>query len=186
MTNPVDVLYDLDSYLARLGDEEEEAIASDDLDVCIECKSASPPLVSAISNGHKECMKEILRAQELDMHLGDIRCESGATLAHIAARKGDSEALELLLRTDQSLLEIGDVRGATPLHVCAYHGHLDCLSRLLEIGASADQKDFDGATPLHFAAASGHLDCLKKLIRQGNGSATAQTNSGETPGDLVV
>ena len=110
--------------------------------------------------------------------------EKGATLAHLAVRKGDLRTLQLLLQVDESLCQTGDINGATPLHVCSYHGHLDCLAWLLEKGACTDQKDSNGATAVHFAAASGHLDCLKLLIQRGKGNSNEQTLGGETPGRL--
>ena len=190
MANPTSVLEDLDSYLARVSEEEEEEEEEDEEegrkelnlgDACAECRANACPLMGAITSGHKGCLKEMLSVRE-QLDLSTVHSENGATLAHIAARKGDLEALQMLVGAELSLCEIGDVRGATPLHVCAYHGHLDCLSCLLTKGAQPDQKDSDGATPVHFASASGHLDCLKELINRGKGNPNEQTQSGETPG----
>ena len=187
MANPTSVLEDLDSYLARVSEEEEEEDEEEGRkelnlgDACAECRANACPLMGAITSGHKGCLKEMLSVRE-QLDLSTVHSENGATLAHIAARKGDLEALQMLVGAEPSLCEIGDVRGATPLHVCAYHGHLDCLSCLLTKGAQPDQKDSDGATPVHFASASGHLDCLKELINRGKGNPNEQTQSGETPG----
>ena len=193
MANPTSVLEDLDTYLARVSEEEEEdaeegETANEEVnlgDACAECRANACPLMGAVTSGHKGCLKEMLSVRgELD--LSTVRSENGATLAHIAARKGDLETLQMLVGAEPSLCEIGDVRGATPLHVCAYHGHLDCLSSLLTNGAQADQKDSDGATPVHFASASGHLHCLKELINRGKGNPNEQTQSGETPGRYPI
>ena len=185
-----DVLNDLDSFLSVVADDDEEKskevderkITLDLGNACAECRAGDSPMILAVTSGHSSCLREMLRKNLDDLDLTTILSESGATLAHIAARKGDLEALKTVITADQSLSEVGDIRGATPLHVCAYHGHLDCLSCLLERGAEANLGDFDGATPVHFAAASGHLECLKKLIDKGNGDPNAQTESGETPG----
>ena len=193
MANPTSVLDDLDSYLARLSEEEEDegeereeerqAVNEEvDLgDACSECRATASPLMGATTSGHHGCLKEILRMQ-IAADISAVRSENGATVAHIAARKGDLETLRTLVEAEPTLCEIGDVRGATPLHVCAYHGHLDCLSCLLSSGAQANQQDSDGATPVHFASASGHLGCLKELIDRGKGNPNEQTHSGETPG----
>ena len=187
-----EVLDDLDMFLSDVGADEVfegEAISQPYLDcgplefgsACAECCTGTSPLIVAASNGHIMCLKEMLK-HSLDLDLTAVVSENGATLAHIAARNGDTEALKAVITAERSLCEVGDIRGATPLHVCAYHGHLDCLSCLLDSGANASRSDFDGATPAHFASASGHLECLKKLIDVGRGDPNAQTGSGETPG----
>ncbi len=184
-----EVLNDLDTFLSDVGDEEEDKDQeSDEMtldfgDACAECRAGTSPMILAVTSGHTGCLKGILERNLDELDLASILSENGATLAHIAARKGDLEALKAIVTADQSLCEVGDIRGATPLHVCAYHGRLDCLSCLVESGAEANLGDFDGATSVHFAAASGHLECLKKLVEKGNGDPNAQTESGETPGN---
>ena len=186
-----EVLNELDTFLSGIGDEEEgkgqetDEITLDFGDACAECRAGTSPMILAVTSGHTECLKEMLDGNLDELDLTYVLSENGATLAHIAARKGDLEALKAVVTAEQSLCEVGDIRGATPLHVCAYHGHLDCLSCLLESGAEANLGDFDGATPVHFAAASGHLECLKKLVEKGNGDPNTQTESGETPGKMV-
>lgn len=184
------VLDDLDAFL----EEEEEEGDSDTMstnplslvalgEACAKCQAAPSPAMTALSNGHTACLKEILTAQS---ELGDLKrvmtVENQATLAHVAARKGDQDSLRVILEVDRSLCEVGDGKGATPLHVCAYHGHVECLRCLLMDGRSALLRDQDGATALHFAAASGHTECLRVLIKEGGADPNEQTESGETPG----
>ena len=182
------VLQDLDAFL----EEEEEYIYQGSgsqsslplLDLggcCAECQRAGMPLMAAVSSGHTPCLQEILSAQP-HLDLQGIRSENGATLGHIAARRGELDCLRALLEADRSLCEVGDSKGATSLHVCAYHGHVECLRCLLTEGRCGLLRDQDGATAVHFAAVSGHTDCLRVLIEEGGGDPNAQTNSGETPG----
>lgn len=182
------VLEDLDSFL-----EEEESNYADaecldsepalDLgNCCAECQRAGTPLAAAVSSGHRECLQEILSAQRgLDLH--SIKVDKAATLAHLAARKGELDCLRLLLEADRSLSEVRDSKGATPLHVCAYRGHVECLRCLLSVGRCGLLRDQDGATAVHFAAVAGRTECLKVLIEEGGGDPNEQTNSGETPGE---
>ena len=186
MATPGEVLDDLDSFLDKQseGEEEKEEYYARLLvgEACHECRVDASPAMAALNAGHVGCLREILRANEEDRVAG-VRSENGATLGHVAARRGDAEVLKLLLTKTSSLAKIGDVRGATPLHVCAYRGHGDCLDKLLEAGGDANQPDSDGATAVHFAAASGHLESLKTLIEKGGGNANARNSSGETPGE---
>ena len=186
------VLGDLDSFLDRLNEEEEEEEEDYSArflvgETCHECRVEKNPAMAALLGGHLGCLREILRANE-EEKIAEVRSTtagSGATLAHAAARRGDLEALGMILAKSSSLAVVGDARGATPLHVCAYHGHEEALGSLLEAGGDADQPDTDGATPVHFAAASGHLDSLKILVEKGGGNVNARSSSGETPGVCV-
>ena len=190
MATPGEVLDDLDSFLDRQseGEGEENGEREEDEgarlyvgDACHECRVNRCPAMAALLAGDRGCLREILRVNDED-RLSDIRSGNGATLAHVAARRGDLESLNMVLAKVASLAKVGDVRGATPLHVCAYHGHKEALSSLLDAGAEADQPDMDGATAVHFAAASGHLHCLKILVERGRGNVNARSNGGETPG----
>ena len=189
MATPGEVLDDLDSFLDRLSEEEEEEEEEEYEtcqplvgEACHECRVEGSPAMAALQAGHCGCLREILRANEEEV-LSNVRSGNGATLAHVAARRGDLEALSMVLAKVSSLSRTGDVRGATPLHVCAYRGHQECLASLLESGGDADQPDSDGASAVHFAAASGHLDCLKTLVLRGGGNPDVRNSSGETPGE---
>lgn len=184
MATPGEVLDDLNFFLDQLSEGEEDEDKEERLyvgDACHECRVNRCPAMSALLSRHGGCLKEIMQANDAE-NISAIRSGNGATLAHIAAREGDTEALKLLLKNDASLGKVGDIRGATPLHVCAYHGHEDGLVSLLDAGAEVDQPDFDGATAVHFAAASGHLESLKLLVQRGGGNVNARSTSGETPG----
>lgn len=54
-----------------------------------------------------------------------------------------------------------DVR--SPLNAAAYHGQLDCLQLLLELGATVGLYDNDGVSQSH----NGHHDCLQLFLRHG-------------------
>ncbi|KAJ3049678.1 Glycerophosphocholine phosphodiesterase [Rhizophlyctis rosea] len=79
----------------------------------------------------------------------------------------------------QSLLEHGidpnapNSDGETPLHLCARHGHLECLTLLVNGGGgSAPWKKADvnaedlayRRTPIFLAATDGHLECVRVLL----------------------
>lgn len=179
-----DALKELDSYLEL----QESTASSADFEaaesVCERCRAGGTRLgqllVSAVSNGHRACLSEILQVRER-IDLMDARGEKSVTLAHISTRSGNLDVLRMLVKAEQALVNATDERGATPLHVCAYYGHVSCLRCLLQAQARAGDKDLDGATALHFAAASGHLDCLKDLVTIGNADPNERTNGGETP-----
>jgi len=194
-----DALDDLDSYLARVSNDDSDTdsiesfgqnirstISLRDLsDVCNKCKSVTFSITSAIVLNHRKCL-ECLLGSLTNLSSCEVSAEDGTTPMHVAAKQGNREFLELLTAKDITLVEARDVRGATATHVLCYNGHHKCLPWILKNGGSAAHKDVDGATPVHYAAASGNLECLKELIQTGNGDPNAQTYSGETPGKKWV
>ncbi|KAH0168120.1 hypothetical protein KCU67_g3605, partial [Aureobasidium melanogenum] len=63
-------------------------------------------------------------------------------------------------------------RGATGLHLAAYHGLVNATAQLLANGADVDAQDCLGTTPLMYAAAAGHSQIVKILLQSGAEPAT--------------
>jgi ankyrin repeat protein len=57
--------------------------------------------------------------------------------------------------------------GNTSLHLAAHRGNLDCMKRLLELGADLKAQDSNGASVLQAAAAGGHLTVVSFLLAKG-------------------
>ena len=53
------------------------------------------------------------------------------------------------------------------MHAAAECGELEKIIRLLEQGASVDDRDQKDCTPLLYAALEGHLDVVQYLINAG-------------------
>jgi len=72
--------------------------------------------------------------------------------------------------------------GATPLHLGAYYGRNEAVSKLLELGANVNALDMNGATALHVAVLQRHPSIIKLLrnagidlsIRDSNGSTASE------------
>ena len=48
-----------------------------------------------------------------------------------------------------------------------FNGDLEEVTRLIELGATIDQRGYDGSTPLITACKYGHIDITKLLIKVG-------------------
>lgn len=63
---------------------------------------------------------------------------TGATALHIAAAKGYSEVLEILLKLPNVEVDATDIDGWTPLHAAAHWAKEKSLRLLADAGASFD------------------------------------------------
>lgn len=67
-----------------------------------------------------------------------VDSRTGATALHIAAAKGYSEVLEILLKLPNVEIDATDVDGWTPLHAAAHWAKEKPLRLLASAGASFD------------------------------------------------
>ncbi|HEU0222504.1 MAG TPA: ankyrin repeat domain-containing protein [Paracoccaceae bacterium] len=97
----------------------------------------------------------------------EARCLDGEIVA--AAEEGRAEELARLLGKYPGKLGITGGQWERPLlHLAAERGHLDCVERLLRLGADVNERDrLDRATALHWAAAHGHLAVVQLLAAAG-------------------
>ena len=55
----------------------------------------------------------------------------------------------------------GDDDKWTPLHIAAYHGHLDVVKSLVAEGVDVNRRVDEGQTALHMAAKNGHTEVVR-------------------------
>ena len=88
------------------------------------------------------------------------------TPLHEAARRGQAEVLELLLKEKGPVNAMASNR-CTPLHLAALGGHSECARLLLKHGADLSAKDEYQRTPLHTAEISARTGVVKVLKSYG-------------------
>ncbi|XP_059614829.1 acyl-CoA-binding domain-containing protein 6 [Phlebotomus argentipes] len=71
----------------------------------------------------------------------NILDETGLSVLHWAADRGQSEMLRLLLKRPEVNVNVLDEDGQTPLHYAAFCGHPKCAEMLLDAGADTSIKD---------------------------------------------
>jgi hypothetical protein len=80
------------------------------------------------------------------------------------ATTGDAAAMEALLKTDPTLVnleDVGDYR--TPLHVAAFSGNAKIVDILLKNGADPRAEDANGFTPADAARDAANVSLANKL-----------------------
>uniref|UniRef100_A0A4W5MAL7 Ion transport domain-containing protein n=1 Tax=Hucho hucho TaxID=62062 RepID=A0A4W5MAL7_9TELE len=119
------------------------------------------PLHYACRLGIHESVKNILILQvSLDSKSKDKK-----SALHFAAQYGRVNTCQRLLETitDSRLLNEGDERGLTPLHLASGGGHTKVVELLLRKGALF-HCDYKGRTCLHHAAAEGYTQTMKIVL----------------------
>jgi hypothetical protein len=100
---------------------------------------------------------------------------------HEAARSGDIKKVELLLKSEPSLVSSRDATyGQTPLHVAALDDRLDVAKLLLANKADVNARANNGSTPLHLAAGKGNKDIVELLLAN-KADVNAVDNEGWSP-----
>jgi len=84
-----------------------------------------------------------------------------------AARYGDLEDVQAILKENPGLVDYQDEYGSSPLLMAAGNGHCDVIKVLIEHKANINSSNSSQNTPLHWAALNGHLEAVKLLIAAG-------------------
>ena len=79
-----------------------------------------------------------------------MRSPAGSTPLHVAALRGDRNAVRLLLDAGADSNAVGE-GGCTPLHEALKHPHLQVARMLVAAGGQLDAKNRDGVSPREMA-----------------------------------
>ena len=99
---------------------------------------------------------------------------------HDAAKKGDLEKVEALLKDNANLVCSKDNHGRTPLHCAVGTRHKDVVELLLASRAEVNAKGTNGGTPLHMAAVGGFKEVVELLLVN-EAEVNAKNIHGKTP-----
>jgi ankyrin repeat protein len=83
-----------------------------------------------------------------------------------------------LLKTN-TIIDIQNKNGITPLMLFSYYGHLEFVQELLEAGAVVDISSIGGNTALKAAVLNGHIKIVALLLKHG-AKVDIQNSIGET------
>lgn len=104
----------------------------------------------------------------------------GRTPLHIACKYGNLKFVKELIDLGCDM-EAQDVKGKTPLWLCASHGHLDCICYLIEnAGCNIHCKTLDGIGILLISFQKNHFSCFSYLLKLNEISFHERTTLGFT------
>ncbi|XP_049979658.1 ankyrin repeat and SOCS box protein 10 [Alexandromys fortis] len=105
--------------------------------------------------------------------------EELTTPLHVAASRGHTEVLQLLLK--RRAKPDSAPGGRTALHEACTAGHTACVRVLLVAGADPNIPDQDGKRPLHLCRGPGILECVELLLKFGAHVDGRSEDEEETP-----
>ena len=101
----------------------------------------------AVATGDNGSFKSML---DNGWPVADLKDTAGKTVLHVAAQKGNPEAISLMLKAGNPVDPITQWK-ETPLHLAVRNGKLDCVKALLDAGASKTAVTYGGDSPLVLA-----------------------------------
>ena len=130
------------------------------VDVNFANQHGDTPLILACWYGHKYIAARLL---DSGAHLDLTNCDGNCAL-NVAAYRGNSEAVEMLLR-HRATVDVPDhMTGKTALVKAAYVGHTPTAIALLDAKADVNAADNQGYTSLAFATSFNHEYMLQVLL----------------------
>jgi len=108
--------------------------------------------------------KDTYQRRQRDRYVNVLSPVSGYSALHLAADKGLTETVGLLIDSG-AVMDLPDaIRANCALHLAAREGHRDTVRLLVDSGASVDRINEVWYTPLHMAARYGNLAILTVLL----------------------
>ncbi|XP_067648871.1 ankyrin repeat domain-containing protein 50-like [Haliotis asinina] len=147
------------------------------VDINTRGKGALTPLMVAVTYGHNDVFKFLMRNGANASQVDDY----GNNVLHLACRSREMDVVKYLLsQTSVDINRKGD-KGRTPLMVAVIYKYRDVFEFLMQNGADVSQVDDKGDNVLHCACLHGQLGVVKHLLSQTNIEINRRGKDGRTP-----
>ena len=135
-------------------------------------------LIRAAKVGHVEAAKMLLEKPGIRVLLELPFLGPGNTMAsalHVAALRGHSGIVRLLLAKPDTQINRQAAIGFTPLCLASQMGHAEVVQILLNAGADKEVTTTGGCAPLYVASRDGHAEVVQILLDAGADKEAAQS-----------
>ncbi len=133
------------------------------------------------AQGFKNLSREFRYDEQLWDAIKDRRGPKGWTYLMVAAKEGDVERVQWLLKRSANVNALLVENGSTALMGASDKGHLEIARMLIDKGANVNTARTDnGMTALMFSSWKGHLEVAQLMIDKGANLNAARTNDGMT------
>jgi ankyrin repeat protein len=134
-------------------------------------------LMNAVKNNDVALVRELIQQ---GVNVNELDANKDASLI-IAAYKGYTEIVKLLLEAGADVSVVDPGMQATALHAAAYAGHAQAAKLLIEHNIDIDkQGPYNGYTALHDAVWQNNIETARALIEAG-ANLHIKSHTGETP-----
>ncbi|KAL3537766.1 hypothetical protein ACH5RR_001132 [Cinchona calisaya] len=129
----------------------------------------------ACRRGSVELVHAILAYKEANV---DVLDKDGDPPLVCALAAGSPECVHALIRRNANVKSVlREGLGPSVAHVCAYHGHPECMRELLLAGANPIAVDDEGESVLHRAIAKKYTECAIVILENGGCKSMGFQNS---------
>ena len=136
------------------------------------------PLIAAAAMGRGNVI-EYLVAHGADVNAKD---DMGKTALLYAVNFDQPQAIESLIKEDNTAVNVPDSQGNAPLIYASQRGLVNNVKMLLKYGADSNYRNpISGLSALATASAEGHNPVVRTLVKNGNADVNLPDNSGRTP-----
>jgi ankyrin repeat protein len=149
---------------------------------CCEGSGGHPAWIRAISNGHTDVLRLLIKASDRDTCNATRQMERHSEALQLAAELGNEAAVELILTETSCDPNFAHRNSRRPVIRAARNGHFSVVRMLLDTGLiPVESKGELDRTVLSFAAQHGACDFAKYLLGLDGINPDSQDEDGRTP-----
>lgn len=198
---------DLTQVLSNLNDASDLKIESSHGVMSISYLEAHARLITAVSDGNLETIKQLMATENIDLTICDVNGYSPFTAAAAAGELGALRCISGrdgffggIFNFDKPSLNVVDAKGRTALDVAVIHGHIEMVqyllaadsSFMLTTGQQAVIEHLAGGSDLYLstAAQEGHVEVFQYIANNADLNVIFNLNdkdeSGFTPATIAA
>ncbi|XP_050390792.1 serine/threonine-protein phosphatase 6 regulatory ankyrin repeat subunit B-like [Patella vulgata] len=111
----------------------------------------------------------------------NLQNKFGETPLYLATESNNEFAVNMLLQTNDSCVDLADRKGITPLMLAAIENEIRIIQLLHKHGASVNEQEYRGRTSLYLAVKNGNNSSVEVLLKMEGCNVNLCDNKGKSP-----